>query len=184
MPMIQPDHPTDEARRQDSAWRAARARMKAAEVSQRPEPVKLVPVIRIKITEAAPEPTEVDVRNAVSMPVPVAIDRLAALQLAHTNRGPLTIEDIILLLAAVYKVDVIDILSCRRDSKCMLPRQMGYYLARKLTLHALPAIGRSFNRDHTSVLSGIRKIERLRAQDPDLDRDIRYLTAILKGEST
>jgi hypothetical protein len=47
MPMIQPDHPTDEARRQDAAWRAARARMKAAEIGLRPEPVKPPPVVRV-----------------------------------------------------------------------------------------------------------------------------------------
>jgi hypothetical protein len=181
--MMTPDQPTTEAKRQDAAWRAARARMKAAEVVQRPEPVKPPPMVRIKITEAPPEPTEVDVRDAVSIPAPVVIDRLAALQIAHTNRGPVTIEDIILLVAAVYKVEPIDIVSCRRTADVMVPRQMGYYLARRLTRHSLPSIGMDFGgRDHTTIKSGVDKIERQRKIDPELDRDIRYLTAILKGE--
>jgi hypothetical protein len=178
--MMTPDHPIPEAKRQHERWLAARARMKAAEVVQRPAPVKPATVVRVQIMEATPE-TGIEVHD-VSITAPVVIDRLAQLQIAHTNRGPLTIEDIILLVAAVYKVEPIDILSSRRDSQVMLPRMIGYYLAKKLTLHSLMTIGKHFNRDHTSALSGIRKIERLRAQDPDIDRDIQYLTAILKGE--
>ena len=40
------------------------------------------------------------------------------------------------------------------------PRQIGMYLAKQLTARSLPEIGRRFgNRDHTTVLHAIRKID-------------------------
>jgi chromosomal replication initiator protein len=40
------------------------------------------------------------------------------------------------------------------------PRQIGMWLAKQLTARSLPEIGRRFgNRDHTTVLHAIRKIE-------------------------
>ena len=53
-----------------------------------------------------------------------------------------------------------DILSQRRHRSVVRPRQIGMYLAKQLTSRSLPEIGRRFgNRDHTTVLHAIRKIE-------------------------
>ena len=53
-----------------------------------------------------------------------------------------------------------DILSQRRHRSVVWPRQIGMYLAKQLTSRSLPEIGRRFgNRDHTTVLHAIRKIE-------------------------
>ena len=40
------------------------------------------------------------------------------------------------------------------------------FLAKNLTTKSLPDIGRAFNRDHTTVLHGIKAVEDLRAEDP------------------
>ena len=53
--------------------------------------------------------------------------------------------------------------SCRerRHRSVVRPRQIGMYLAKQLTSRSLPEIGRRFgNRDHTTVLHAIRKIDR------------------------
>jgi hypothetical protein len=97
--------------------------------------------------------------------------------------GPPRIEDIIRAVCKYFSVTRIDLLSARRTRSVTLPRQTGYYLCKILTKNSLPEIGRRFgNRDHTSALSGIRKIERLRKTDRQLDDDLRAVAASL-GET-
>jgi chromosomal replication initiation ATPase DnaA len=94
--------------------------------------------------------------------------------------GPPRIEDIIRAVCKYFSVTRIDLLSARRTRSVTLPRQTGYYLCKILTKNSLPEIGRRFgNRDHTSALSGIRKIERLRKTDRQLDDDLRAVAASL-----
>lgn len=62
------------------------------------------------------------------------------------------------------------------------PRQIAMYLARHYTPRSLPEIGRLFgNRDHTTVIHGIKMIERLRETDAELDADVRSLEAALES---
>ena len=66
-----------------------------------------------------------------------------------------------------------DILSQRRHRSVVWPRQIGMYLAKQLTSRSLPEIGRRFgNRDHTTVLHAIRKIEGELAGDARLKDEI------------
>jgi chromosomal replication initiator protein len=88
------------------------------------------------------------------------------------------IEDIQRLVCKHYGVSRTDILSPRRHRSIVWPRQVGMYLAKTMTQRSLPEIGRRFgNRDHTTVLHAIRKIEgelegnaRLRAELEDLKK--------------
>ncbi len=70
------------------------------------------------------------------------------------------IEDIQRIVARQYNVSRMDILSERRTAGVMRPRQVAMYLAKTLTQRSLPEIGRHFgDRDHTTVLYAVRKIE-------------------------
>ncbi|MDX2156590.1 MAG: chromosomal replication initiator protein DnaA, partial [Hyphomicrobiaceae bacterium] len=70
------------------------------------------------------------------------------------------IDDILRVVSRHYGVSRGDILSQRRHRSVVWPRQIGMYLAKQLTHRSLPEIGRRFgNRDHTTVLHAIRKIE-------------------------
>jgi chromosomal replication initiator protein len=54
-----------------------------------------------------------------------------------------------------------------------MARQVAMYLARELTKHSLPDIGRHFGgRDHTTVLHGCDKIREL------LERDVKFRAEI------
>jgi chromosomal replication initiator protein len=56
------------------------------------------------------------------------------------------------------------------------PRQIGMYLAKHLTARSLPEIGRRFgNRDHTTVLHAIRKIEGVIEGNPRVRDEIEEL---------
>ena len=57
-------------------------------------------------------------------------------------------------------------------------RQVATYLVRKLTNLSLPDIGKEFNRDHSTILYGIRKVEvALKNGDQQLQDNIRDITA-------
>lgn len=71
------------------------------------------------------------------------------------------IEDILRIVSRHYAVTRADIVSQRRHRAVVWPRQIGMYLAKQLTSRSLPEIGRRFgDRDHTTVLHAIRKIDK------------------------
>jgi chromosomal replication initiator protein len=71
------------------------------------------------------------------------------------------IDDILRIVSRHFAVSKQDILSQRRHRSVVWPRQIGMYLAKQLTSRSLPEIGRRFgDRDHTTVLHAIRKIDK------------------------
>ena len=55
------------------------------------------------------------------------------------------------------------------------------YLAKQLTSRSLPEIGRRFgNRDHTTVLHAIRKIDELMKGDPGMKEEVELLKRMLR----
>ncbi len=93
------------------------------------------------------------------------------------------IEDILRLVSRHYGVSKSDILSPRRHRSVVWPRQIGMYLAKQLTTRSLPEIGRRFgDRDHTTVLHAIRKIEGEIGNDTRLKDEIEELKRQLNIE--
>jgi chromosomal replication initiator protein len=86
------------------------------------------------------------------------------------------VEDILRIVSRHFAVSKADILSDRRHRSVVRPRQIGMYLAKQLTSRSLPEIGRRFgNRDHTTVLHAIRKIDRELGDNPRLKDEIEDL---------
>jgi chromosomal replication initiator protein len=78
-----------------------------------------------------------------------------------------------------FHCSVVDMCSPRRMGGLVRPRHIAMYLARKLTIRSLPEIGRLFGgRDHTTVLHAVRRIEKLRAEDPAVDEQIKTVEAL------
>lgn len=77
-----------------------------------------------------------------------------------------TIEEIQRKVAERYNIRLSEMMSKRRERSVVRPRQIAMFLAKNLTTKSLPDIGRAFNRDHTTVLHGIKAVEDLRAEDP------------------
>ena len=98
------------------------------------------------------------------MRTPIKIDMVESVirDLVHSggDQRRIKIEDILKVISRHFGVSRSDILSQRRHRSVVWPRQIGMYLAKQLTSRSLPEIGRRFgNRDHTTVLHAIRKIE-------------------------
>ena len=86
------------------------------------------------------------------------------------------VEDILRIVSRHYAVPKSEILSDRRHRSVVRPRQIGMYLAKQLTARSLPEIGRRFgNRDHTTVLHAIRKIDKEMTDNPRLKDEIEEL---------
>jgi chromosomal replication initiator protein len=90
------------------------------------------------------------------------------------------IEDILRIISRHFGVSKGDLLSQRRHRSVVWPRQVGMYLAKQLTARSLPEIGRRFgNRDHTTVLHAIRKIEGELVDNPRLKDELEELKKLL-----
>jgi chromosomal replication initiator protein len=92
------------------------------------------------------------------------------------------IEDILRIVSRHYGVSKGDLLSQRRHRSVVWPRQIGMYLSKQMTARSLPEIGRRFgNRDHTTVLHAIRKIENILKDDTRLRDELDDLKKMLNS---
>jgi chromosomal replication initiator protein len=115
---------------------------------------------------------------------PVSLD-LVAMILRDMSENPdqcrVKIEDILKIVGRHYNVARSDLLSPRRARSVVMPRQVGMYLAKKLTPRSLPEIGRRFGgRDHSTVLHAVRKIEEQMRTDDRLARDVALLIRLIE----
>jgi chromosomal replication initiator protein len=115
-------------------------------------------------------------------PMTVALAAAAVRDLSHTPEAiRVRIEDILQIIGRHYSVSRADLLSPRRARSIVRPRQIGMYLAKKLTSRSLPEIGKRFGgRDHSTVLHAVRKIEELLKADEKLAREIALLTRMVE----
>lgn len=73
----------------------------------------------------------------------------------------ITPEYIISVVAEHYHVTTADLCGNKRSSKIVMPRQIAMYLCRDIIDTSLKTIGKNLgNRDHTTVMHGIEKIEK------------------------
>lgn len=87
-----------------------------------------------------------------------------------------TIDEIQKAVSTHFDLQTIDLLSARRAVAVARPRQIAMYLAKRLTTRSLPEIGRKFgNRDHSTVIHAVRRIEELRGTDRDVDSAVNAL---------
>ena len=99
---------------------------------------------------------------------------------AHERR--VTIEDIQKRVSDYYNIRVAEMSSARRAQMVARPRQVAMYLAKQLTSRSLPEIGRKFgNRDHTTVMHAIKKVEQLSHSDPSFGEDVELLRRMLES---
>lgn len=71
------------------------------------------------------------------------------------------------IVAGITGVPFDDIRSPSRVRRIARARQIAIYLASTVRGLSYPAIGRAFNRDHTTCMHARRKVEQLMAADPD-----------------
>jgi chromosomal replication initiator protein len=93
-----------------------------------------------------------------------------------------TVEDIQRQVATHFQIRLADMHSARRSRAVARPRQVAMYLAKQLTQHSLPDIGRQFGgRDHTTVLHAVKRIDELRSLDTHFNDEVDLLRRMLES---
>lgn len=101
--------------------------------------------------------------------ISIELVRRALRDVFAVQKGQPTMDDVMRVVTAHFNVKLTDLQSRRRTNAIAHPRQIGMYLARRITRHSLEEIGGFFGgRDHTTVLHAVRKVER------DVKRDERF----------
>ncbi|MCC8357754.1 MAG: chromosomal replication initiator protein DnaA [Oscillospiraceae bacterium] len=93
-----------------------------------------------------------------------------------------TPDAIIAETARFYGIEETDIRGQRRSKNTAMARQVAMYLIRNLTNLSLVDIGELFDhRNHSTVLSSIRKVEELIKSDPDTASSVREISTNLNS---
>ena len=92
-----------------------------------------------------------------------------------------TIDEIQKKVAEYFNISVKEMQSSRRARTVARPRQIAMYLAKQLTSRSLPEIGRKFDRDHTTVMHAVRKVEELIVEDQSLAENVDSLRRSLEA---
>jgi chromosomal replication initiator protein len=88
------------------------------------------------------------------------------------------VERIARCVGGYFQVEPRQLQSGRRSRHILLPRQVGMYLARRLTRLSLQQIGAYFGgRDHSTVLHACRKVEQALKGDPRLSGAVQQIQA-------
>lgn len=92
------------------------------------------------------------------------------------SSNSITPDLIIKVVAEYFFVSISDLLSSKRSQEIVYPRQIVMYLCRTLTDVSLGVIGKKLGKkDHTTVLHGYEKIQRLIDTDPSVKKDVEEL---------
>lgn len=106
-------------------------------------------------------------------------------EISERAQQRITVLKIQMATARYYNVSRADILSHRRTNNVVKPRQIAMYLCKILTMKSLPEIGRMFgDRDHTTVLHAVRKIEDLRVHRDDYAVEIAAIISSIYPDKT
>ena len=79
------------------------------------------------------------------------------------------VDDIQRVVCHHFKLRTSDLLSKDRHKSIAFARHVAMYLCKQRLKCSFPELGRAFgNRDHTTVMSAVRKVEALRTSDPEV----------------
>jgi chromosomal replication initiator protein len=82
----------------------------------------------------------------------------------------MSVEDIQRAVCSHFRLSNSELLSKDRHKSVAFARQVAMYVCRQRLKSSFPELGRAFgNRDHTTVMSAVRRVEALRARDPQVN---------------
>jgi chromosomal replication initiator protein len=107
--------------------------------------------------------------SLLGKPIDIVFTRteIAASGTARPNEA--SVEDIQRMVCHHFKLRSIDLVSKDRHKSIAFARHVAMYLCKQRLKCSFPELGRAFgNRDHTTVISAVRKVENLRGSDPEV----------------
>jgi len=101
------------------------------------------------------------------------ITKDALKDLLNSTSNIITVEKVQNIICHTYKIKLSQLISKNNSPKIVFPRQVAMYLSKELTKSSLPEIGKKFGgKHHTTVIHSIQKIEKLRNESPEFNREI------------
>ena len=88
----------------------------------------------------------------------------------------------IALAEEVFGVSAIQILSHSRDEDSLRARFAAYWAARKIG-KSYPQLERVFSKDHTTIISGVRRCEQMQETDPDYREACQYMWDMIHAQT-
>ena len=97
-------------------------------------------------------------------------------KMVENHARVVSIDRIQQMVADHYSLKLADLKTKDNSRRVVEPRQIAMFLSKELTDNSLPQIGKEFGgKHHTTVLHSIRKIQRLRSQDPRITKTVNKL---------
>ena len=119
--------------------------------------------------------------SLTSTPINLQMAQQVLRHIVHLQDRKVTIEAILKAVAERYQIKPSQLKEKSNTQKVVRPRQVAMYLVKELTDASLPEIGRAFGgKHHTTVIHSIRKIEKERQAEPELNRLIHSLMETLQ----
>lgn len=91
-----------------------------------------------------------------------------------------TVEQITLKVSEFYDIPVDDIVSSKRNEEINIARQVSMFVSRQLTTKPLKEIGKYFNRDYSTVISSLNRMERMMLTNAQLKESINTIINSLR----
>ena len=119
--------------------------------------------------------------SLVGKPITMDLTQDCLLDVLRSCERKITVEEIQRRVSEHYNIRLSDMIGPKRQRGYARPRQIAMYLAKQLTTRSLPEIGRRFGgRDHTTVMHGVKRVEKLSAEDVQIAEDIELLRRALE----
>jgi chromosomal replication initiator protein len=107
--------------------------------------------------------------SLVSKTIDIEFARSEIAMSSSTRANEQSVEDVQRVVCHHFKLKSGDLLSKDRHKSIAFARHVAMYLCRERLKCSLPELGRAFgNRDHTTVMSAVRKVKALRGADPEV----------------
>jgi len=101
--------------------------------------------------------------------------------LLHEEVRAISVEDIQKKVASYFNINPREMRSSKRSRTVAFPRQIAMYASKELTTLSLPEIGEQFGgKDHTTILYAVRKIDKMRREDPDFAEEMQRILSLLR----
>ena len=116
---------------------------------------------------------------------PLTLDLVKELlsdSLSSQASNVVTVESIQKTISEFYNISIADLKSSKRNKSIAGPRHIAVWLCKKMTEYSLSDIGEEFGgRDHTTIMSSIRKIDDLLKTDSTMNDTVKLLEKQIKG---
>lgn len=110
-----------------------------------------------------------------NQPASIELAKVALRDILSSQLRQISIENIQKTVANYYHIKVSDLKSKSRKAALAKQRQIAMAIAKQLTNLSLPDIGDAFERDHSTVIHAIKKVEEMKKSDPRIREDITNL---------